>query len=212
MRWSTADSRRRGEDDPEREAGDRPDECCERPDNGAVGQQHETAVLLCGADGSEHSELSEPSLRDDREACGGDERRKEEEDGSDGEDGQRLGRTTDIVSASHGTREGRAGAVAEGWIEGVARSRPRTRVDEHVDPVRARGRWRDESELVTQLARVLDDAHERPSSPVERQARPDLEPKRLRHPIGHGDLAGADRVAAATESEEFAAVGAARDL
>ena len=104
----------RGEHDPEREAGDRPDECCERPDDGAVGQEHETAVLLCGADGSQHSELSEPSLRDDREACGGDQRRKEEEDGSDGEDGQRLGRTTDIVSASHGAREGRAGAVAEG--------------------------------------------------------------------------------------------------
>ena len=202
----------RGEDDPEREAGDRPDECCERADNGAVGQQHETAVLLRRTDGSQHSELSEPSLRDDREACGGDQRRKEEEDGSDGEDGQRLGRTTGIVSASHGTREGRAGAVAQRLEEGVARLRPRTRVDEHVDPVCARGRRRDESELVTQLSRVFDDAHDGPPVPVERQARPDLEPKRLRHPVGHGDLAGADRVAATTEREEFAAVGTARDL
>ena len=64
----------RGEDDPEREAGDRPDERGDRPDDGAVGKQHETKVLLRGADGGEHAELAEPSLRDDCEACGGDQR------------------------------------------------------------------------------------------------------------------------------------------
>ena len=59
---------RRGEDDPEREARDRPDDRGDRPDDGAVGQQHEAEVLLRGADGGEHAELAEPSLRDDCEA------------------------------------------------------------------------------------------------------------------------------------------------
>ena len=80
---------RRGEDDPEREARDRPDERGDRPDDGAVGQQHEAKVLLRGADGGEHAELAEPSLRDDREACGGDQRGQEQEDGGHGEHRQR---------------------------------------------------------------------------------------------------------------------------
>ena len=68
-------------------------------------------MLLRGADGGEHAELAEPSLRDDGEACGGDQRGKEEEDGGHGEHRQRLCRAADVASASIGAREGRAGAV-----------------------------------------------------------------------------------------------------
>ena len=86
---------RRREGDPEREARDRPDECGDRPDERAVGQQHEADVLLRGADGGEHAELAEPSLRDDREAGGGDQRGQEQEDGGHGEHRQRVCRLPD---------------------------------------------------------------------------------------------------------------------
>ena len=81
---------RRGEDEPEPEARDRPDDRGNRPDDGAVRQDHETEVLPRGADGGEHAELAEPSLRDDCESCGGNQRCKEEEDGGHGEHRQRL--------------------------------------------------------------------------------------------------------------------------
>ena len=64
----------RSEDDPECEAGNRPDERGDRPDERAVPQQDEANVLLRRADGGEHAELAETSLRDDCKACGGDQR------------------------------------------------------------------------------------------------------------------------------------------
>ena len=114
MRWSTADSRLGAKTTQSARPAIVPTNAATVPTTAPLARSTRRTVLLRGADRSQHSELSEPSLRDDGEACGGDERRKEEEDGSDGEDGQRLGRTTDVVSASLGAGEGRAGAVAEG--------------------------------------------------------------------------------------------------
>jgi hypothetical protein len=64
----------RGERKPERETCDRSDQCANRADERAVREQHEAKVLLGRADRSEHAELAEPSLRDDGEACRGNER------------------------------------------------------------------------------------------------------------------------------------------
>ena len=157
----------RSEDDPECEAGDRPDERGDRPDERAVPQQDEANVLLRRADGGEHAELAETSLRDDCKACGGDQRGQEQEDRGHREHRQRLCRTADVTPALHGAREGRAGPVTviQRPVEGVERRRGR--VDEHRDPIRARGGDCDEGELVAQLARVLDDAHDAPAVPVE---------------------------------------------
>ena len=198
------------EDDPEHEASDRPGDCGDRPDDGTVRHEHEAEVLLRRADGREHAELPEPSLRDDGEPCRRNQRRQQEEDGGHGEDRQRLRRVADVASTLHGAREGRVGAVGLGAIERLARRS--ARLDEHGDPVRARGRGRDESELVAQLARVLDDADDRPSSPVERQGRSDPQSQRLCNPVGDGDLTGAGRVAASAECEQVVAVGAVGDL
>ena len=193
-------------DDPEHEANDRPDDCGDRPDDGTVRHQHEAEVLLRCADRREHAELPEPSLRDDCKPCRRNQRGQQEEDGGDGEDRQRLRRTADVASTFHGAREGRLGVVALGTVKGLARHG--VRLDEHGDPVRARGRGRDESELVAQLSRVLDDADDRPSSPVECQGRSDLQSQGLCDAVGDGDLVGAGRVAASAEREQVGAVGA----
>ena len=71
--------------DPERETRDRSDQCADRADDCAVREQHESKVLLGRADRSEHAELAEPSLRDDGEACRGNERSQQHEDGGHGE-------------------------------------------------------------------------------------------------------------------------------
>ena len=73
----------------------------------------------------------------------------------------------------------------------------------------ARGRRRDERELVAELARVLDDPDDLPSPAVEGQGRTDFEPEEVGHAVGDGDLAGSGRVAAPAESEEHVSVGAA---
>ena len=113
---------RRGEHDPERETHDRPGDCRDCPDDGAVGQQHEAEMLLRGADGGEHAELAEPSLRDDREPRGGNERSQEEEDGGHRGDRERLGCTTDIASANLCARErpARVVSVTQGSEERLA--------------------------------------------------------------------------------------------
>ena len=182
MRWSTADSSVGAKASPEREAGDRPDERGDRPDEGAVGEQHEAEVLLRGADGGEHAELAEPSLRDDREACGGDQRGQEQEDGGHGEHRQRVRRRCVVPRRLLRAREGRAASVT--WRLGrrtrsTRRSRRRRTVTWSGAPCRRGG---DERELVAQLARVLDDADDRPAPAVERQGRADLEPQELATP------------------------------
>jgi hypothetical protein len=167
-------------------------------------------VLLCRADGGEHAELPEPSLCDDCEARGGNEGGQEKEDGGHGEDRQCLRRTADVASALHRAGEGRAEAIALEAIEGVERRG--ARLDEHGDPVRAHGRGRDESELVAQLRRVLDDAHDNPLTPVESQRRPDVEPEEIGDTVGDGDLVGRRWVAPPADCEELATVRAVRIL
>ena len=103
----------RREQDPEREARDRPDECGDRPDDGAVGQQHEAKMLLRGADGGKHAELAKPSLGNDCEAGGGNERRQEEEDSGDGEHRQR-GVHRDVVPPS--SSDPRSADPSAAWI------------------------------------------------------------------------------------------------
>ena len=198
------------EDDPERETGDRPDDGGDRPDDGTVRHQHEAEVPLRRAYGCEHAELPEPSLRDDCEPCCRNQRGEQEEDGGHGEDRQRLSRAAHIASTFDGAREGRVGAVALGAIEGFARCS--VRLGEHADPVRTRGRGRDERELVAQLARVLDDADDRPSPPVERQDRSHPQSQRRRDPVRDGHLVGAGRIAASAEREQVVTEGAVGDL
>ena len=117
-RWSTADSSSRGEGDPQREADERPEKCGDRPDDGAVGDQHEAEVLLRGTDRSEHAEVTKPSLRDDCEARGGDQRGQEDEDGGHGEHRQRVRRP--VAAEPHRSDEAGA-APAQGVCEGSDR-------------------------------------------------------------------------------------------
>ena len=159
----------RGEHDPEAEARDRPDDCGDRPDDEAVGEQDQAEVLLRGADGGEHAELTEPALSDDCEACGGDQRGEEEEDGGHGDHRQRVHPFRRVVAPHHLSHECRYGCP-----EGAEQLE--VGVDQNGDVLRRRGRGGDKSELVGQLARVLDDAHDRPPHSVECQGRPELEP------------------------------------
>jgi hypothetical protein len=195
---------RRREHDPEREAADRPDERGDCPDDGAVRQQHEPDVLLRRADRSEHAELPEPSLRDDREPRSRDQRGAEQEDRGHGEDRQRLHRAAGVASPVRDPHQG--GVAAHGVEEGGDRCLARAHED--VDVVGAGIRGGDERELVSELPRVLDDADDCASGPVERELRARLEPQKLGDAVGHGDLARAGRVAAAPEREQLAAVGA----
>ena len=210
MRWSTADSSVGAKTSQSPRPAIVPMTAAIVPTTAPLVKSTRRRCFPRGADGGEHAELAEPSLRDDCEACGGNQRCKEEEDGGHGEHRQRLCGAADVVALEHGARIGRAGAVSQGPNEGVMLRL--ARIDEQVDRLRARRRGRDESELVAQLARVLDDAHDGPSPAVEGQGRPDLEPQRLRHPVGDGDLAWPHRVAAASEREQLAAVGAAGGL
>ena len=81
---------RRDERDPERETRDRPEQRADRADDRAVGEQHEPEVLPGRTDRGEHAQLAEPSLSDDGEACGGDERGQQQEDRGHGEHRQRV--------------------------------------------------------------------------------------------------------------------------
>ena len=176
---------RRGQQDPEPEARDRPEQGGERPDDRAVSHEDEANVLVRGPDGGEHAELAEPSLGDDCESCCGDQRGEEEEDGSHGEHRQRLFRAADVASANTGAGEGPAllVSVTQRLVEGLlaADSSPApTRTLTCVRRMRRRGG--DESELVAQLARVLHDADDRPANAVERQRRSELEPQRAQRP------------------------------
>ena len=182
---------RRGDREPERETRDRSDQRADRTDDRAVGQQHESKVLLGRADRREHAELAEPSLRDHGEACGGDQRGQEQEDGGHREHRQRVGRPV-ALRVSDPAKADRSPTFASAKASTDAGAG----VDQHRDVVRcSRGRGGDEGELVAQIAWVLDDADDGPAAAVEVKRLPELEPEDRGHAVGDRDLAGAFRIA-----------------
>ena len=96
---------RGGDDEPEHEPDDRSADRRDRADERAVGQEHESQVLVGGAECGEHAELAQPPLRDDREAGGDDQRGQEHEHGDHGKRGQRL--RGPVAPPLLGTRESR---------------------------------------------------------------------------------------------------------
>ena len=98
MRWSTADSSVGAKTTQSARPAIVPMSAAIVPTRAPFDKQHEAKVLLRRADGGEHAELAEPSLRDDREACGGDQRGQEQEDRGHGEHRQRLCRAADVAS------------------------------------------------------------------------------------------------------------------
>ena len=200
---------RRRERDPEREARDRPDECGDRPDDGAVRQQHEAEVLLRRADGGEHAELAEPSLGDDGEAGGGNQRRQEEEDGGHGEHRQRLRRTADVASADHGAREGRAGSGRPGIDRRSRATSALASTSTVTRSGRARTRARRERTRRSACAgsrRCRRRVRRRPSSA---RVDPISSRRASATPSVTATSPRPDRVAAPAEREQLAAVGAA---
>ena len=73
MRWLDRVLERGDDCEPEPETDDRSEYRADRANDGAVGQEHESQVLLRRADRGEHAELAEPPLCDHREACGSNE-------------------------------------------------------------------------------------------------------------------------------------------
>ena len=109
------------------------------------------------------------------------------------------------------SRKARTAVPGQGVCEGAELLF--ARVDQNGDVLRRRGRRSgDESELVTEIEWVLDDADDGPTPPVEIERRPQLHVQELGHTLGEGDLAGPGRVAATAEREEIAAVGPIRVL
>ena len=210
MRWSNRGLERRDDREPERETEDRSEHRADRADDGAVRQQHESQVLLCRADRGEHAELAEPSLRDDGEACGGNERGQEQEDGGHGEHRQGAGTLAVPARAADPTR--RTGRRCSMRVKKRSIDR-RGRVDQNRDgsgaPADA-GETRANSSVRSTW--VLDDADDGPATAVEGQRIPDLEREEVGHTVGDGDLPGTHRVAAPAECEQRAPVRAARVL
>jgi hypothetical protein len=156
--------------------------------------------------------LAEPALRDDGEACRGDQRGQEQEDGGDREHRQRL--CLLLLRLILGPRErGRFPLAGVGCTVHVGVDRGAARVDENRDGVeRPRRRGGDESELVAQLARILDDPDHGPAMAVQCERRPELEPEELRHPVGDGDLSLPVRIATLTDREKLAGEDTVRFL
>src|SRR5215211_6449101 len=199
---------RRDEREPDCETDDRPDQCADRADDRAVGQQHEPEVLLGRADRRERAELAEPSLGDDGKPCGGNQRGHEQEDGGHGEHRQRVCPPVALPGL---------GPYERGPLAGVPIHEGADRVGAGVDQDRrlvrrSRRRGGDEGELVAQITWVLDDADDGPATPVESQRVPELESEQCGHAVRDGDLARASREATAEERKPSAPVRSARVL
>ena len=144
-------------------------------------------MLLRGADRREHAELAEPPLRDDREACGGDERGEEEEDGGHGEHRQRVRRVGRF-------RRRRAPAKPDAAVGRPGRERRSRRSVARVDQNRRRGRalprTRARRARTRRSACAGSRRCRRPSADDRRApaGRSELEPQELRHAVGDGDL------------------------
>ena len=125
----------RREDDPERTARDRAEDRGDHSDDGAVRQQHEPEMLLRSPDCREHAELAEPTLRDDSEARGGNQRGQEQEDGGDGEHCERVC-GLDLAAAPR-SPEARTAVLGQGVCEGAELLF--ARVDQNGDVLRRPG-------------------------------------------------------------------------
>ena len=210
MRWSTADSSVGATTTHSASPTIVPTTAAIVPTSGAVGQQHEPQVLVGGADRGEHAELAQPPLRDDREAGGGDQRGQEQEHGGHGERGQRLRRpvarprssepaSADVPRRSARQKESIDRSLASDQDRDV---RPARRADDGETSANSSSSSRGFSTMPTTVRR-------RPSSA---SVAAQLEPEEVGDAVGDRDLAGADRVAAAAEREQRAAVGAVRVL
>ena len=126
----------RREDDPERTACRRAENRGDHSDDGAIRQQHEPELLLSSPDCREHAELAEPSLRNDSEARGGNERGQEQKDGGDGEQRERV--CGPDLAAARRSRQARTEAVpGQGGCE--AAELLLIRVDQNGDVLRPPG-------------------------------------------------------------------------
>jgi hypothetical protein len=110
-----------------------------------------------------------------------------------------------VVAPILDAREGRV--VTDGPEEGVDRLGARSDEDGYVVR-RANGRRRDQRELITEAARVLDDADDGPALATEGKRGADPDVQKLGYPVCHRDLAGADGVTAPPEGEQVGGVGA----
>ena len=174
------------------------------PDDGAVGQQHESEVLLRRADRGEHAELAEPSLCDDREACGGDQRGQEQEDGGHGEHRQRARPPASFRRVLGPATSAERAVVARRVEEGADRRRRSA----STRTVTRSGAPADEGETRANSSLRLRGFSTMPTTvrrrPSRASASPDLEREELGHAVGDGDLARAHRVAALAECEQLA--------
>ena len=164
-------------------------------------------MLLSSPDCREHAELAEPTLRDDGEARRGNERGKEQEDGGDGEQCERVCGLD--LAAVPNSREART-AVPFEVCEGVELLF--ARVDQNGDVLR---RPADEGETKANSSLRSSGFSTIPTTcAATRRDRASPPAPRLgaRPPLGEGDLAGAGRVAATAEREEIAAVRPIRVL
>ena len=93
-------------------------------------------MLLSSADGRQHAELAEPTLRDDSEAGGGNERGQEQEHGGDGEQCERVC-GLDLAAAPR-SREARTEATP-GQGVGKGAELLLARVDQNGDVLRRPG-------------------------------------------------------------------------
>ena len=187
MRWSTADSSVGAKTTQSARPATVPMIAAIAPTSGAVRHQHETEVLLRGADGGEHAELAEPSLSDDCEACGGNQRGQEQEDGGDGEHRERVG-GLDLAADPSPVRPERPFSlqrVCEGAELLVAR------VDQNRDVLRRpadAGETRANSSLSSRgFSTMPTTVRRRPSSA---SVAPSSTLQELGHTVGDGDLAG----------------------
>ena len=199
---------RRREDDPERTARDRAEDRGDHSDDRAVGQQHEPEVFLSRPDCREHAELAEPTLRDDGEARGRNERGQEQEDGGDGEHCERV-RGLDLTAAP-GSREARTAVFGQGLCKGAepfGLASTRT--------VTFSGAPADEGEMRANSSLRSSGFSMMPTTVRRRPSRSSVAPSstlRLGHTLGDRDLTRPCRVAASAEREEIAAVGPIRVL
>lgn len=148
---------------------------------------------LGGADRGQHPELTKPTLGEDDEACRRDEGDEGQQDRCSHEDPGR-GHHALVAGPATGDRSGTAGCPERLGAVG-------TSLDQDRHGVRVHGLVRiHQGEVVAEVARVLDHAHDRPPT-IEDASRSDPGLQGLEQALGHGDLAVGPRVAPVHERQ-----------